>query len=55
MTLYPPTSDRDEWRHLYEERAAILEYCGGMPRAEAEAEAREALTKAYRLQRETEA
>lgn len=34
------TPDREEWRESFEERAAIMEYSGGLPRHEAEHQAR---------------
>lgn len=32
--------DPEEWREAFEERAAIMEYSGGLPRHEAERQAR---------------
>ncbi len=31
-----PDDLSEEWRFAYEERAAIMEYCGNIPREEAE-------------------
>ena len=40
LTLPRRTEDwPEDWRHRYEERAGIMEYHGGLKRAEAEAKA----------------
>lgn len=36
-----------EWREDYEERAAIIEYCGNVPRREAEKLAEQACREAF--------
>lgn len=41
----------DDLKERYEERAAIMEHCGGLPREKAEALAR-AEVETYRLHRE---
>ena len=35
----PPDALPSDWRMAYEERAGIMEYCGGLPRDQAESEA----------------
>lgn len=42
----------DHWQEMYEERAAIMEYDGGMPRKQAEWEAGKIVAQA-RLESET--
>jgi hypothetical protein len=48
----PPTSEAEQ--SLFEERAAIREFLGGMPRAEAEAAAREDVKRILAAEREAE-
>jgi hypothetical protein len=40
ITSYNRITDDEDWAALFDERAAILEYDGGYPRAKAEALAR---------------
>lgn len=44
---WPDRADHEEWRHLYEERAAIMEHHGGLTREEAEAAARAEMLEAW--------
>jgi hypothetical protein len=41
-----------DWREVFEERAAIMEYDGGLPRPEAEARAEELVREAHRRSQE---
>jgi hypothetical protein len=50
----PATTIPPRWQEWYEERAAILEYEAGLPRAEAEAEALR-LLRAYAQKRDPDA
>lgn len=49
-----PTTDRAEWRYMFEERAAILEHEAGYTVEEAEEAAREQVTELYKQQKERE-
>ena len=40
----------EDWRTDYEERAGIMEYCGGMPRERAEAKAMEDIQRQMKKQ-----
>lgn len=51
---WPPSTDADAWRELYEERAAIMEYDAGMPRQQAEQAAREEMAQRFRIVRARE-
>jgi len=49
MSLHrQPLFDEEDWRVAFEERAAILEYDEGLPRAEAEALAAEQIAQQRR-------
>lgn len=43
-----------DWKELWEERAAIMEYDGGLPREEAEVRAREIVGAMYRKAKQDE-
>ena len=44
--------DDEEWDEAYQERSAIMEYDGGLPRVEAETQARVICLAEFRLQRQ---